>query len=199
MSKFLEMYESTVKSRIKGEVEKKGQFDYLSWAYAVKHLKVNYPEAITEQVYYPDSNGNLVLPYLKSETGFYVSCKIYLTKSDFKDGVYQGFNHPVLDNRNRPLAKPDSFHINTSYMRCLTKGIAITTGIGLSLYAGEDLPPEPKETINETVSKAFAKCKSKEELEKKYDEITSYYKSKNQDVENKGWFINLYKEFTDKL
>jgi hypothetical protein len=149
---FKENYDNTFKKVISSEVEKKGNFDYLSWAYAVKHLKISYPESITEQVNYPDANGNLVLPYLKTELGFFVTCRIYLTKQDFKDGVFQAFTHPVLDNRNRSLAKPDSFQINTSYMRCLTKGIAITTGLGLSLYAGEDLPPEPKEEIKKEVS-----------------------------------------------
>lgn len=47
--------------------------------------------------------------------------------------------HPVLDARNRPIQAPSSFDINTSIQRCLVKAIALH-GLGLSIYAGEDLP-----------------------------------------------------------
>jgi len=54
---------------------------------------------------------------------------------------------PVMDNRNRSIADPDSFAVNTAIMRCLTKCIALF-GLGLYIFAGEDLPeggekPEP--------------------------------------------------------
>ena len=47
--------------------------------------------------------------------------------------------HPVLDNRNSTVKEPDAFQINTSIMRCLTKAISLH-GLGLYIYAGEDLP-----------------------------------------------------------
>ena len=47
--------------------------------------------------------------------------------------------HPVLDGRNRPLIAPTAFDINTSIARCLVKAIALH-GLGLYIYAGEDLP-----------------------------------------------------------
>ena len=37
--------------------------------------------------------------------------------------------------------RPNAFDVNTSIMRCLTKGIAMH-GLGLYIYAGEDLPAE---------------------------------------------------------
>jgi hypothetical protein len=46
---------------------------------------------------------------------------------------------PVMDNRNRAIANPDAFAINTAIMRCLAKCIAMF-GLGLYIYAGEDLP-----------------------------------------------------------
>ena len=47
--------------------------------------------------------------------------------------------NPVLDNRNNPNEKPNAFHINTSLQRALAKAIALH-GLGLYIFAGEDLP-----------------------------------------------------------
>ena len=46
---------------------------------------------------------------------------------------------PVMDHRNRAIANPDAFAVNTAMQRCLVKAIA-AHGLGLYLYAGEDLP-----------------------------------------------------------
>jgi hypothetical protein len=48
---------------------------------------------------------------------------------------------PVMDHRNKAIKNPDAFAINTAYMRCLAKAIAMH-GLGLYIYAGEDLPEE---------------------------------------------------------
>jgi hypothetical protein len=45
---------------------------------------------------------------------------------------------PVMDYRNKAIPNPDAFAVNTAMQRCLTKGIALH-GLGLSLYAGEDI------------------------------------------------------------
>jgi hypothetical protein len=46
---------------------------------------------------------------------------------------------PVMDNRNNAIVNPDARKISDASMRCLAKCIA-TFGIGLYIYAGEDLP-----------------------------------------------------------
>ena len=46
---------------------------------------------------------------------------------------------PVLDHRNKAIANPDAFQVNTAIMRCLAKCIGLH-GLGLYIYAGEDLP-----------------------------------------------------------
>ena len=45
----------------------------------------------------------------------------------------------MLDGKNRPIFEPTAFDINTSIQRCLVKAIALH-GLGLYVYAGEDLP-----------------------------------------------------------
>lgn len=120
--------------------EKKGRFDYLSWAIALRELKKIYPTATFEVIKYDDK------PYCKTETGYFV--EVAVTVND----VTQSQIHPVLDNANRPIAKPNCFQINTSIQRCLAKGIALH-GLGLSLFAGEDLEQyDEKKTATKPVT-----------------------------------------------
>jgi hypothetical protein len=48
---------------------------------------------------------------------------------------------PVMDYRNKAIPNPDAFAVNTAMQRCLAKAISLH-GIGLYIYAGEDLPEE---------------------------------------------------------
>ncbi len=108
-------------------IEKKGQFSYLSWAFAVSQLRQVEPTATWEVLRF---NG---LPYLQTELGYFVEVSVTV------QGITLSQIHPVLDARNKPIAKPTAFEINTSIQRCLVKAIALH-GLGLQLYAGEDLP-----------------------------------------------------------
>ncbi|MEF8699078.1 MAG: DUF1071 domain-containing protein [Candidatus Accumulibacter sp. UW26] len=108
-------------------VEKKGLFSYLSWPFAVAQLRLADPDASWEVRRFDG------LPYLSSELGFFVEVAVTV------QGVTLSQIHPVLDNKNRPILAPTPFDINTSIQRCLVKAIALH-GLGLSIYAGEDLP-----------------------------------------------------------
>jgi hypothetical protein len=117
--------------------EKKGRFDYLSWAVALRELKKVYPKAHFEVIKYDNK------PYCATESGFFVEVAVTI------DGLTQSQIHPVLDNANRPIAKPNAFQINTSIQRCLAKAIALH-GLGLSLFAGEDLVQYDEPTQTQT-------------------------------------------------
>ena len=108
-------------------LEKKGEFSYLSWPFAVAQLRLADPAAFWELRRFDG------LPYLKTETGTFVEVAVTV------QGVTLAQIHPVLDGKNRPLAEPTAFDINTSIQRCLVKAIALH-GLGLYVYAGEDLP-----------------------------------------------------------
>ena len=108
-------------------MEKKGQFSYLSWPYAVAQLRQADPTA-TWHVCRFDG-----LPYLKTDCGYFVEVEVTV------EGVRLSQIHPVLDARNKPIEIPSAFDINTSIQRCLVKAIALH-GLGLYIYAGEDLP-----------------------------------------------------------
>jgi len=48
---------------------------------------------------------------------------------------------PVMDHRNKPIMNPDAFQVNTAIVRCMTKAVSLH-GLGLYIYAGEDLPED---------------------------------------------------------
>jgi hypothetical protein len=110
-------------------VEKKGGFAYLSWPFAVAQLRLADASAVWEVRRFDG------LPYLHTETGVFVEVAVTV------QGVTLSQIHPVLDGRNRPILAPTSFDINSSIQRCLVKAIALH-GVGLYIYAGEDLPTE---------------------------------------------------------
>ena len=114
--------------------EKKGKFTYLSWAWAVKVLLEEFPKA-TWEVHTFFENG-LETPYMRTEAGAFVQVTVSI------DSVRRTQVHPVLDHMNKTVTEPNAFQINNSIQRCLAKAIALH-GLGLYIYAGEDLPQAP--------------------------------------------------------
>ena len=115
-------------------VEKKGRFSYLSWAWAVKKLREVDPTATWEVKRFDG------VPYLKTDCGYFVEVEVTV------QGLPLSQIHPILNNQNKPITEPNSFDINTSIQRCLVKAIALH-GLGLYIYAGEDLPEVQEEMI----------------------------------------------------
>jgi hypothetical protein len=120
-------------------IERKGQFDYLSWPYAVSQLRLADPEATWEVKRF---NG---LPFMETDLGYFVEVSASV------QGVSLSQIHPVLDGRNRPIPSPTTFDINSSIQRCLVKAIALH-GLGLNVYAGEDLSTLEQEDTNTNVT-----------------------------------------------
>ena len=119
--------------------ERKGNLTYLSWAWAWKMVKTHFPDA-TYTIYENPEGWN----YFTDGKSCWV-----------KTGVsIQGIEHieylPVMDTRNQsiPLEKVTSFDVNRSIQRSLTKACA-RHGLGLYIYAGEDLPDSdpPQQTV----------------------------------------------------
>ncbi|HHT7239757.1 TPA: DUF1071 domain-containing protein [Bacillus cereus] len=115
-------------------VEKKGRFSYLSWAWAVKKLREVDPTASWEVKRFDG------VPYLKTDCGYFVEVEVTV------QGLSLSQIHPILNNQNKPIAEPNNFDIKTSIQRCLVKAIALH-GLGLYIYAGEDLPEIQVEMI----------------------------------------------------
>ena len=127
-------FQTLSKIDVSEHTEKKGKFTYLSWAWAVKVLLENFPDATWEVHTYFD-NG-VETPYMRTEAGAFVQVTVSI------DGVRRTQVHPVLDHMNKTVAEPNAFQVNNSIQRCLAKAIALH-GLGLYIYAGEDLPQAP--------------------------------------------------------
>lgn len=119
-NQFIQLREMDVSSHI----EKKGKLSYLSWPWAVDQLMRVDPQANWE-FHNPTQYGDTLM----------VSC----TVTAFGKPVTMHL--PVMDHRNNAIVNPDAFQVNKNMMRCLVKAIACH-GLGLSLYAGEDLPSD---------------------------------------------------------
>ena len=68
------------------------------------------------------------------------------------DGITLPEVFPVLDFRNKAVQNPDSFQVNTAIKRALTKCYA-NFGLGLYIYAGEDLPQTPETRMDGSIPK----------------------------------------------
>lgn len=127
-------FEEMAKIDVSSKVEKKGKFSYLSWPYAVSEFRKNCPLGTWATIKH---NGS---PVLTTEQGHFVEVEV--TPDTTTPEIKFAQIHPILDSSNRPVAMPTAFQVNTSIQRCLVKAIAIATGIGLFIYAGEDLPEQ---------------------------------------------------------
>ena len=150
------IFKEGLKLNVTKHIEKKGRFSYLSWAWAVQELRKLDPKATWEVKHF--QKGEHRQPYMETPNGFFVEVVVTMG-----DGISSQQIHPVLDNSNKTIMKPNAFQINTSIQRCLVKAIALASGIGLHIYAGEDLPPGDEEktqtekelTFSERITKAM--------------------------------------------
>lgn len=124
-------------------IEKKNGLTYLSWAWAWQILKKHYP-ASTYTIY-EDAQGR----------NFHTDGRTCWVKTGV---TVEGIEHieylPVMDFRNASilLDKVTSFDVNKAIQRSLTKAVA-RHGLGLYIYAGEDLPDAADEEKRPAASK----------------------------------------------
>jgi hypothetical protein len=119
------------KINVNEHTEKKGRFTYLSWTWAVDQLLQNDPTAtwtFGDPIYFSES------------------VMVFCTVNAF--GKSMTCQMPVINNQNKAIPNPNAMDVNTAMQRCLVKTISLF-GIGLYIYAGEDLPQEDeKEPID---------------------------------------------------
>ena len=159
--KFQELYSLNVNEY----VEKKQGLSYLSWSYAWAEFKKIYPDATYEVK--KDAEGRCY--FGDDDFGFMVYTSVTA------GGLTYEMWLPVMDNNNksmkanaytystrsgdRTVDAVSMFDINKAVMRCLVKNLAMF-GLGLYIYAGEDLPEDIKEYVcadcGKTVDSAMA-------------------------------------------
>jgi hypothetical protein len=146
------------KINVNEKIEKKNGLSYLSWAWAVDTLLQHDPNATWE--YKPHQTWNDTVM---------VFCEVKAF------GVSRTAQLPVMDYKNKAIPNPDAFAVNTAMQRCLAKAISLH-GIGLYIYAGEDLPEEDKPSVDDHI-KTLSEAKTVDELKAAW--TTSYKEFKN--------------------
>lgn len=126
-----------LKINVNEHTEKKGQLTYLSWAWAwAEVLKIDPGATWVVHKY-----GNPEQPCM------WIGETAMVHTSVTVKGLTRECMLPVMDHKNNALKNPDARKISDAIMRCMTKAISMH-GLGLYIYAGEDLPesdsPEPK-------------------------------------------------------
>ena len=118
---------------VNGKTEKKGNLTYLSWAWAWAEFKKIYPKATYKVTEFDGTycTGN-------EKIGWMVR-----TEVSAEDLTYEMWL-PIMDSRNQTILAPKMTEINKAIMRCLAKNLAMF-GLGLYIYAGEDLPENAEE------------------------------------------------------
>lgn len=130
MEKKKNIFKDLSKVSIKGKTDKKGRFDYLSWASAWSMIKTEYPDA-QRKVYECQETG---LNFFTDGKTAYVKVGITIDNLEHIDYL------PVMDYRNNSIniEKITSMDVNTAIQRSTAKAIAMH-GLGLSLWIGEDI------------------------------------------------------------
>ena len=119
---------------VNSHTEKKNNLTYLSWAWAwAEALKADANAVYKVEMFdckcYMDINGTAMVFVTVTMFGKAITCQL-----------------PVMDYRNKAIPNPDAFAVNTAIMRCMTKGLALH-GLGLYIFAGEDLPEEGRSVV----------------------------------------------------
>lgn len=198
--------EDLLRLDVSKHIEKKNGLSYLSWAWAwTQALKAD-PKATYKVELFEEygENGRMrTVPYM-SINGTAMVC-VTVTMFD-KPMTCQ---LPVMDYRNKAIQDPDAFAVNTAIMRCLAKALALH-GLGLFIYAGEDLPEEgevarkgPAKVItprggigddldNETKEYLMELANNVEQLvkEERPKEALFALESENLEADQKVWLFN---------
>ena len=192
-SMFMSLYNTNVNEHKK---EKNG-LSFLSWTFAWKEIKKRYPDATYEVKRFGENN----LPYVFDPNTGYMA---------FTTVTINGLTHemwlPVMDNRNYAMKDvPYSFErkkkvdgawkketvyvnaatmmdINKTIMRCLVKNLAMF-GLGLYIYANEDLPEEDKEKLEE--QKKAEQEKIEEQKKAEQEKIKEQKKAEQEKIKIK--------------
>ena len=206
---FKDLYQTDVTERVETKKQGNTTLSYLSWAWAWAEVKKFDPNASYKIITYGEDKK----PYLyDNDLGYMVSTEV--TINDITHTMWL----PVLNGYNKAMKnhvwkydtkfKKDNevepatmFDINTSLMRCLVKNIGMH-GLGLYIYAGEDIPTN----FDEEETKKQKQEDNKKALDyviAKMNELVEFHGSRENvyallNLTEKE-FLNLYKSNTSKL
>ena len=160
------LFEKLVQLDVSNRTEEKNGLTYLSWAWAWQEFKLKCPDATYSIKTFHDETG-IEKPYLRDRYGIMVFTSITAKGITYEmwlpvmDGANKAmkdepYTYEVKKNEwdaqkrknvwngeyeQKSVEAATMFDINKTIMRCLVKNIAMF-GLGLYIYAGEDLPAE---------------------------------------------------------
>ena len=143
------VYEVLSKIDVSEKTEAKNGLTYLSWAWAWHMAKINFPSA--NYIVYENKDG---WNYHSDGRTAWVKTGVTI------DGLEHIEYLPVMDFRNKsiPLDQVTSFDVNKAIQRSLTKALA-KLGLGLSVFAGEDLPMDSNTEETTSSKQSFSEKK----------------------------------------
>ena len=210
LTSFEKLAQLNVNDKIEKRSDGKVELSYLSWSFAWSEFKKVFPDAIYEIKKFPGRNGTLVPYMFDAETGYMVNTEVTA------DGLTYEMWLPVMDSKNKAMKETaytystktgektvepaTMFDVNKTLMRCLVKNLAMF-GLGLYIYAGEDLPDnmgtteaieENKKVKSVSLTQQINECSTNEEL-------TSIYRANKATICANSKLLDLITEKGKKL
>lgn len=169
-----DLFKKFIQLNVNEHTETKNDLTYLSWAWAWQETLKIYPTATYEIVHFTDVNGVSRCYQYDPILGYMVFTRVTINEltREMWLPVMDGANKSMLDHpytykvkkyekdpatgkkawlgnyEDKSVEQATMFDINKTIMRCLTKNLAMF-GLGIYIYAGEDLPIELGEPITQ--------------------------------------------------
>lgn len=187
------------------EILKQGNasLTYLSWAWAWAEVKKLYPDA--SYTIYKDEQKR---PYIE-DPDYGLMCYTTVTINGQTHEMWL----PVLDGANKAMRRTPykyqtksgertceaatMFDINKTIMRCLVKNLAMF-GLGLYIYAGEDLPEDVVKEQAQAAADAKTKVIEQVKAAKDRTEVTSIWNAHKElqaDAQFKAAVMEMGKKY----
>lgn len=187
------------------EKKKNGQVEltYLSWPWAWAEVKKRYPDA--DYTIYKDEQKR---PYIE-DPDYGLMCYTTVTINGQTHEMWL----PVMDSANKTMRRTPykyqsksgektveaatMFDINKTIMRCLVKNLAMF-GLGLYIYAGEDLPEDVVKEQAQAAADAKTKIIEQVKAAKDRAEVTSIWNAHKElqaDAQFKAAVMEMSKKY----
>lgn len=193
VKKELNYFEELNKINVSDKIEKKNGLSYLSWSFAWSEIKKRYPDITFEVIKneqglpyrFDKATGYMVetvvtinnkshqmwLPVMDGANKA-MKDEPYTYSVQKKEWSNQYNKYVRVKDVNGEFAHDEKiveaatmFDINSTIMRCLVKNIALH-GLGLYIYAGEDLPQEEKEWNDKSVAELQREKREADDIKK---------------------------------